>query len=55
MAVIINELEVIAPPPTPEKQEQTATQARPQIGPRPADIQRVIQKFIQRRYRLRAR
>ena len=55
MPIIINELEVIAPPPAPEKIAQTAEQAHPQLGPRPTDIHRVTRKFMQRRYRLQAR
>jgi hypothetical protein len=54
MPVIINEVEVIAPPPAREQSQNPNPQNRPQMGPTPADIQQVIRKFVERRLRLRA-
>ncbi len=55
MPIIINEFEVITPPPAPDKITKTSQQPRPQLGPRPADIHRVTRKFMQRKHRLQAR
>jgi hypothetical protein len=52
MPVIINEVEVITPPPAREQAQNPNPQNRPQIGPTPADIARVIRKFAERRARL---
>lgn len=54
MPVIINELEVIVPPPAREKAQNPSAQNRPQPGPTPADIQQVMRKFVERRQRLQA-
>ncbi len=55
MSVIINELEVIVPPPTPNKTKPVEPDKQLPTGPRPTDIQRVIKKFMRRRYRVAAR
>ena len=55
MPVIINEVEVIAPPPPKEQQrDMNAANVKPP-GPTPADIYRVTRKLIERRLRLQAR
>ncbi len=56
MAIIINEFEVVAPPPgqreqTPREQPRSAGNQPPQ-PPRPEDIERIIRRFEQRRLRL---
>lgn len=52
MPVIINEVEVIAPPPAREQSQNPNPHNRPQTGPTAVDIQQVIRKFIERRLRL---
>jgi len=55
MPVIINEVEVIAPPPPRDQLRNiNAENIRPP-GPTPADIYRVTRKLIERRMRLVAR
>jgi hypothetical protein len=52
MPIIINEIEVIAPPPAREQVQNPNAQNRPQLGPTPADIRRVIRRLVERRLRL---
>jgi len=56
MPVIINELDVIAPPQQPADQ-QPQTQAAPvkAAGPTPRDVYWVTRKLLERRLRLQAR
>ena len=55
MSVIINEVEVIASPPTGEA-VSTANSANPQpSGPTPQDLYWAMRKLIERRVRLQAR
>jgi hypothetical protein len=55
MAVIINEVEVIAPPPPREQAPQGNAQTIKPPGPTPHDIDRVTRKLDARRARLQAR
>lgn len=55
MPVIINEVEVIAPPPRPETVQQRNPEQVPPAGPTPHDIYRVTRKLMERRLRLQAR
>lgn len=57
MSIIINDFEVVAPPSadqrpanaqSPEEREQNAPPVQPE------DIERIVQRFVQRRLRLRA-
>ncbi len=55
MPVIINEIEVIAPPPSREQQRDTNVTNMKPPGPTPADIYWVTRRLIERRLRLAAR
>lgn len=52
MPVIINELEVIAPPPRQDEVRDRPLETIEAPGPKPEDIQAVLRKFIERRLRL---
>lgn len=54
MSVIINELEVIAPPPSREEVRETMPQNLPQAGPTPEDIYWVLRRLVERELRLQA-
>ena len=54
MPVVINELEVVAPPPSQQEVRQTPPQNLPTSGIKPEDIRAVIRKFAERRLRLHA-
>jgi hypothetical protein len=53
MPVIINQLEVIAPPPVSNPASKPP-QTRPQPGPTPHDIQRVLRQATLRALRVKA-
>jgi hypothetical protein len=58
MPVIINDFEVISEPPSQNKENETGQPARENAENnsrlRPADIERVVRRFLERRARLRA-
>ena len=54
MNVVINELEVVAPPP-PTKEMRTAPENRPPLGVTPRDLYWVTRKQIERQVRSQAR
>lgn len=58
MPVIINDFEVISEPPSQNKESETDQPARENAENnsrlRPADIERVVRRFLERRARLRA-
>lgn len=55
MTVIINQVDVIAEPPPPDRVRNTPPDQRPQPGPTPQDILRVLRQEALRRIRLQAR
>ncbi len=55
MSIIINEVEVIAPPPSRQDQRQTAPENLPTVGPTPRDIYWVNRQLTSRKLRLQAR
>ncbi|MEX1020444.1 MAG: hypothetical protein WDZ49_12345 [Litorilinea sp.] len=55
MPVIVNEVEVIAPPPTQSDQKEKSTENMKPPGPTPNDIYWVTRKLLERRVRLLAR
>ncbi|MGA7730501.1 MAG: hypothetical protein WCD37_04415 [Chloroflexia bacterium] len=57
MPVIINDFEVVAPPPPNQEQKAIkaqAEQAAPPSPPRPEDVAHILGRFAQRRKRLEA-
>ena len=54
MPIIINDVEVIAPPPSRQDQRQTAPSNLPPVGPTPRDIYWVNRQLIARQVRLHA-
>ncbi|HEX9371218.1 MAG TPA: hypothetical protein VF897_09435 [Roseiflexaceae bacterium] len=54
MPVIINDLEVIAPPEPPEKQHETKPQNQAPPGPTPDDLYQVLRRLIARQLRVEA-
>lgn len=55
MPIIINEVEVIAPPPTREEIRNNAEVNLPPAGPTPRDLYWVTRKLMERQIRLQAR
>lgn len=55
MPVIINEVEVIAPPPTRQELRSAPPETIKPPGPTPRDIYWVTRKLLERRVRLQAR
>lgn len=55
MPVIINEVEVIAPPLPREQVRQTDPANLPAPGPTPHDVYLALRKLVERRLRLQAR
>ena len=55
MPVIINEIEVIAPPPSRSEVKETAPANLPPTGPTPRDIYWVNRKLMARQMRVAAR
>jgi hypothetical protein len=55
MSVIINEMEVIAPPPAPGRVRNTPPEQRPKPGPTLDDLTRALRRDALRRSRLVAR
>lgn len=54
MNIVINELEVVAPPPSPQ-QARTAPENRPPTGVTPRDLYWVTRKQVERQLRSQAR
>jgi hypothetical protein len=56
MAVIINEFEVVAPPPgqsaQPPSEQPAVQQNQPPQPPKPEDVERIMNRFAQRQLRL---
>jgi hypothetical protein len=55
MPVIINEVEVIAPPPSATEGRPTSPEANQTPGPTPLDIYWTVRKVMERQMRLHAR
>lgn len=55
MPVIINEVEVIAPPPGREELRHASPETTKPVGPTPRDIYWAVRKLLERRLRLEAR
>jgi hypothetical protein len=55
MPIIINEIEVIAPPPTREEVRNNEPVNLPPAGPTPRDLYWVTRKLIERQLRSHAR
>jgi len=55
MPIIINDIEVIAPPPNPTGQGKVEPVNRPPKGPTPQDIYWVNRKLLTRQLRVHAR
>lgn len=53
MNIVINELEVVAPPPSPA-QNRTPPENRPDPGVTPRDLYRVTRRQVERQLRSRA-
>jgi hypothetical protein len=54
MNIVINELEVVAPPPGPQA-NQTPPENRPPVGVTPRDLYWVTRKQVERQLRSQAR
>lgn len=52
--IVINETEVLAPPPTPAEAREKPPERQPPIGLTPQDLRRALRREALRRTRLRA-